>query len=82
MASVITEGTGEGLVPEERPLLRQDRHRGGRSRPGLYNNSWFVVFNDVHDLALCALSIRGSYGATTAGPECAQVFKKLFPADF
>ncbi|HWG27625.1 penicillin-binding transpeptidase domain-containing protein [Actinospica sp.] len=42
-----------------------------------YNNSWFVVFNDQHDIALCALGIDGSYGATTAAPECLTVFKKL-----
>lgn len=47
------------------------------SGAGLYNNSWFVVFDDQHDIALCALGINGSYGAITAAPECLTAFKKL-----
>jgi Penicillin binding protein transpeptidase domain len=82
MASVITEGTGEGLFPKNGHYFGKTGTAEVGAGASLYNNSWFVVFNDAHDLSLCALSIRGSYGATTAGPECAQVFKKLFPADF
>jgi hypothetical protein len=82
MASVITEGTGEGLFPKNGHYFGKTGTAEVGAGAGLYNNSWFVVFNDEYDLCLCALSIRGSYGATTAGPECSQVFKKLYPADF
>jgi hypothetical protein len=44
---------------------------------GKNNNSWFVVFDDQHDIALCALAIDGGYGASSAAPECLTVFKKL-----
>jgi Penicillin binding protein transpeptidase domain len=44
---------------------------------GANNNSWFVVFHDQKDIALCALAIDGGYGASTAAPECLTVFKKL-----
>ena len=82
MASVITEGTGEGLFPKNGHYYGKTGTAEVGAGAGLYSNSWFVVFNDQHDISVCALSIRGSFGATTAGPECAQVFKKLFPADF
>ena len=82
MASVITEGTAAGIFPKNGHYYGKTGTAEVGTGAGLYNNSWFVVFNDQHDLCLCALSIRGSYGATTAAPECAQVFKKLFPADF
>jgi Penicillin binding protein transpeptidase domain len=82
MASVITEGTGEGLFPKNGHYFGKTGTAEVGAGASLYDNSWFVVFNDEHDLCVCALSIRGSYGATTAGPECSQVFKKLYPADF
>jgi hypothetical protein len=47
------------------------------SGPGLYNNSWFVVFDDQHDIAVCARAIRGGAGAQTAAPECLKVFQRL-----
>jgi len=47
------------------------------SGTNLTNNSWFVVFDDQHDIALCALAIDGGYGAATAAPECLTVFQKL-----
>jgi cell division protein FtsI/penicillin-binding protein 2 len=78
MASVIAPGgTAAGIFPN-------DGHFFGKTGTAEYgptgnpkNNSWFVVFNDQHDIALCALAIDGSYGATTAAPECHTVFKKL-----
>ncbi|MBR7830755.1 hypothetical protein KDK95_30915 [Actinospica sp. MGRD01-02] len=47
------------------------------SGAGLYNNAWFVVFDDQHDLCVGALVIKGTYGASTAAPECLHVFQKL-----
>jgi beta-lactamase class D len=82
MSSVISEGTAAGKFPNNGHYFGKTGTAEVGAGTSQYNNSWFVVFNDSHDLCLCALSIRGSFGATTAAPECAQVFKKLFPADF
>ena len=41
------------------------------------NNSWFVVFDDEHDICLCTLSIDAGAGAAAAAPECLSVFKAL-----
>jgi hypothetical protein len=78
MGSVISSGTAANVgFPNNGHFFAKTGTAEVGSGPGLYNNSWFVVFDDQHDIALCALSIKGGYGAITAAPECLQVFQKL-----
>jgi cell division protein FtsI/penicillin-binding protein 2 len=78
MASVITEGTAASVAfPKNGHFFAKTGTAEVGSGAGLYNNSWFVVFDDQHDIALCALSIDGGYGAATAAPECLKVFQQL-----
>jgi hypothetical protein len=80
MSEVISQsyGTGAGVgFPNNGHFFAKTGTAEVGSGPGLYNNSWFVVFDDQHDIAICALSIKGGYGASTAAPECLTVFKKL-----
>ena len=79
MASVITEGTADQLAfPHNGHYFAKTgtaEYMGSNGQ--VLNNSWFVVFNDAQDIAVCALAIDGGYGASTAGPECLTVFQKL-----
>jgi cell division protein FtsI/penicillin-binding protein 2 len=78
MASVIAPGgTAAGIFPDNGQFFGKTgtAEYGPTGNP--LNNSWFVVFDDKNDIAVCALAIDGSYGATTAGPECKTVFQKL-----
>ena len=80
MAEVISEsyGTAAGVgFPNNGHFYAKTGTAEVGSGASLYNNSWFVVFDDQHDIALCALGIDGSYGATTAGPECLHAFQHL-----
>jgi hypothetical protein len=79
MASVIAPGGTAASVgfPQNGHFFGKTGTAEVGSGAGLYNNSWFVVFNDQHDLAVCALSIKGGYGASVGAPECLKVFQKL-----
>ena len=78
MGSVITEGTAAPLAfPKNGHFFAKTGTAEVGSGANLTNNSWFVVFDDEHDIALCALSIDGGYGAQTAAPECLKVFQQL-----
>ena len=78
MSDVISSGTAAGVgFPNNGHFFGKTGTAEVGSGASLYNNSWFVVFDDQHDIAVCALAIDGSYGATTAAPECLTVFKKL-----
>ena len=78
MASVITEGTAKTVAfPKNGHFFAKTGTAEVGSGADLTNNSWFVVFDDQHDIAVCALSIDGGYGAATAAPECLTVFQKL-----
>jgi hypothetical protein len=77
MASVISSGTAAGKFPNDGHYFGKTGTAEVGTAPNGYNNSWFVVFNDQHDIAICARAIKGGYGAVTAAPECATVFKKL-----
>ena len=77
MASVISSGTAAGIFPNDGHYYGKTGTAEVGAGAGLYNNSWFVVFHDQHDIAVCARAIKGGYGAQTAAPECMTVFKKL-----
>jgi len=80
MGEVISEsyGTAAGVgFPNDGNFFAKTGTAEVGSGPSQYNNSWFVVFDTAHDIALCALGIDGSYGATTAAPECLHVFQHL-----
>jgi len=78
MGSVITSGTAATVAfPKNGHFYGKTGTAEVGSGASLYNNSWFVVFDDQHDLAVCALSIKGGYGAATAAPECLKVFQVL-----
>jgi len=78
MSSVISSGTAASVgFPKNGHFFAKTGTAEVGSGAGLYNNSWFVVFDDQHDIALCALSIKGGYGAAVAAPECLKVFQKL-----
>jgi cell division protein FtsI/penicillin-binding protein 2 len=78
MSSVISSGTAASVgFPKNGHFFAKTGTAEIGSGSSLYNNSWFVVFDDQHDIALGALAINGGYGAATAAPECLTVFKKL-----
>jgi len=78
MKAVISSGTAATMgFPNNGHFYAKTGTAEVGSGAGLYNNSWFVVFDDQHDIALCALAVDGGYGAATAAPECLKVFKKL-----
>ncbi|MBR7834766.1 hypothetical protein KDL01_15935 [Actinospica durhamensis] len=78
MSSVITEGTAKSVAfPKNGHFFAKTGTAEVGSGANLTNNSWFVVFDDEHDIALCALAIDGGYGAATAAPECLTVFQHL-----
>jgi len=78
MSDVISSGTAAKVgFPNNGHFYGKTGTAEVGSGASQYNNSWFVVFDDQHDIAVCALGIDGSYGATTAAPECLTVFKKL-----
>ena len=78
MSSVISSGTAATVgFPNNGHFFAKTGTAEVGSGASLYNNSWFVVFDDQHDIALGALAIDGGYGAATAAPECLTVFKKL-----
>ncbi|WP_034271558.1 penicillin-binding transpeptidase domain-containing protein [Actinospica robiniae] len=78
MASVISSGTAASVgFPNNGHFYGKTGTAEVGSPPNVYNNSWFVVFNDQHDLAVCALSIKGGYGASVGAPECLKVFQKM-----
>ena len=80
MGEVISEsyGTAAGVgFPNNGNFFAKTGTAEVGSGPSQYNNSWFVVFDAAHDIALCALGIDGSYGATTAAPECLHAFQHL-----
>jgi hypothetical protein len=80
MAGVISESYGTAAAvgfPNNGHFFAKTGTAEVGSGAGLYNNSWFVVFDDQHDIAMCALGIHGGYGAQTAGHECFTAFQKL-----
>jgi len=78
MSSVISEGTAASVgFPRDGHYFAKTGTAEVGSGASLYNNSWFVVFNDQHDIAICARAIRGGAGAATAAPECLTVFQRL-----
>ena len=80
MSSVVTEGTAAGIgIPKNGHYYAKT---GTAEVQGAATNAWFVLFNDVHDMAIGVLTVAGGYGATAAGPQALSVFKKSFPGDF
>ena len=80
MASVVSDGTAASIgIPKNGHYYAKT---GTAEVQGAATNAWFVLFNDVHDMAIGVLTIAGGYGATAAGPQALSVFKKSFPADF
>lgn len=78
MRAVISTGTAASVgFPNNGHFYAKTGTAEVGSGAGLYNNSWFVVFDEQHDIALCALAVDGGYGAAVAAPECLTVFKKL-----
>jgi hypothetical protein len=80
MASVVTSGTADSIgIPKNGHYYAKT---GTAEVTGAPTNAWFVLFNDVHDMAIGVLTVAGGYGATAAGPQALSVFKKSFPGDF
>ena len=80
MASVVTVGTAASIgIPKNGHYYAKT---GTAEVQNAATNAWFVLFNDVHDMAIGVLTVAGGYGATAAGPQALSVFKKSFPGDF
>ena len=77
MASVVSEGTAAGIFPNDGHFFAKTGTAETGPQDDVKNDSWFVVFHDEADIALGALAVDGGYGAATAAPECAKVFKTL-----
>jgi cell division protein FtsI/penicillin-binding protein 2 len=79
MASVVAPGGTAAAVgfPGNGHFFAKTGTAEVGSGANLSNNSWFVVFDDRHDIALGALSVDGGYGAAAAGAECLTAMRRL-----
>ena len=72
MAAVVSSGTAAGLFPGMTGVYAKT---GTAEVTGQPDNSWFIAFHG--DYAVCALAVKGGFGAATAGPEVASFLKAV-----
>jgi cell division protein FtsI/penicillin-binding protein 2 len=72
MAAVVSSGTAAGVFPGMSGVYAKT---GTAEVQGQPDNSWLIAFQG--DYAVCALAVKGGFGAATAGPEVASFLKTV-----
>ena len=67
MQGVVTSGTAAGVFPGLPGLAAKTG--SAETKAGVKTDSWMIVFDEKHDIAVAALVLEGGFGKAAAGPE-------------